>query len=143
MFDGRFVDNNITYRAYRFPWNGTPATPPAVATTRQGPKMTVYASWNGATNVVAWRVLGGSNAGALRPVATADKSGFETAITTRARGYVAVQALGTKSRPLGSRSAVVQVPPPPPPRKPKPKPHPPAAKPPAKPPAKKIARSPR
>jgi len=96
--------------------------------------MTVYVSWNGATGVNSWRVFGGSSAAALKPVATASKSGFETAITARARAYVSVQALGYKNRPLGSRSAVVQVPPPPPPPKPKPKP-----KPPAKPPTKKIA----
>src|ERR1700733_14081407 len=134
VFDGRFVDNNLSYRAYRFPWSGTPAMPPSVATSRQGRKMTVYVSWNGATNVASWRVFGGSSATALKPVVTARKSGFETAITTGARGYVAVQALGFKNHPLGSRSAVVQVPPPPPPPKPKPKP-----KPPSKPPTKKTA----
>jgi Arylsulfotransferase (ASST) len=138
VFDGRFVDNNISYRAYRFHWSGTPATPPAVATSRQGRKMTVYVSWNGATSVSSWRVFGGSSATALKPVATARKSGFETAITTGARGYVAVQALGSGNHPLGSRSAVVQVPPPPPPppRPPPPKPKP---KPKPSPPAKKIA----
>ncbi len=141
VFDGRFVDNNISYRAFRFPWSGTPATPPAVATTRQGRKMTVYVSWNGATNVVNWRVFGGGSAAALKAIVTAPKRGFETAITTGARGYVAVQALGSRNRPLGSRSAVVQVPPPPKAKpKPKPKLHPPAAKPPAK---KKLARQPR
>jgi hypothetical protein len=87
--------------------------------------MTVYVSWNGATNVVSWQVFGGGSAAALKPVATAPKNGFETAITTGAAGYVAVQALGVKNHPLGSMSAVVQVPPPPPPPpppKPKPKP---------------------
>jgi Arylsulfotransferase (ASST) len=139
VFDGRFVDANISYRDYRFQWRGTPATPPAVATARQGRKMTVYVSWNGATNVASWRVFGGRSATALKPVATARKSGFETAITAGARGYVSVQALGYRNHPLGSRSAVVQVPPPPPPpppkpkpKPPKPKPHPPAAKPPTK-----------
>jgi hypothetical protein len=136
VFDGRFVDENLSYRAYRFHWNGTPATPPAVATARHGRKMTVYASWNGATGVVAWRVFGGSSAATLTPVATARSSGFETAISARARAYVSVQALGARRRPIGSRSAVVQVPPPPPPPKPKPKPKP---KPPAKPPTKKMA----
>ena len=116
VFDGRFVDDNISYRAYRFQWSGTPANaarrwpPPATAR-----KMTVYVSWNGATSVDSWRVFGGSSATALKPVVTARKSGFETAITTGARGYVAVQALGFKNHPLGSRSAVAQVPPPPPP----------------------------
>jgi hypothetical protein len=122
VFDGRFVDANTSYRAFRFHWSGTPATPPSVATARNGRKMTVYVSWNGATNVVSWEVLGGGSAAGLKPVVTAPKSGFETAITTGARAYVAVQALGIKNRPLGSRSAVVQVPPPPPPPKPKPTP---------------------
>jgi hypothetical protein len=124
VFDGRFVDSNISYRAYRFQWSGFPATPPAVATSRHGGKMTVYVSWNGATDVASWRVFGGSSPTALKPVATARKSGFETAVTAGARGYVAVQALGFNGRPLGGRSAVVQVPPPPPPPKPKPKPKP-------------------
>ena len=49
----RFVDSNLTYRAYRFVWNATPATPPSFAVSRHGRKMTVYASWNGATGVAA------------------------------------------------------------------------------------------
>ena len=28
VFDGRFVGNNSSYRAYRYPWIGTPRTPP-------------------------------------------------------------------------------------------------------------------
>ena len=118
VFDGRFVDANISYRAFRFQWSGTPATPPAVAAARHGKKMTVYVSWNGATNVRGWRVFAGNTTTAMRAVATARKRGFETAITARARGYVAVQALGSGNHPLGSRSAVVQVPPPPPKHKP-------------------------
>jgi hypothetical protein len=141
VFDGRFVDANISYRAFRFQWTGTPATLPAVVTARHGGKMTVYVSWNGATNVVSWRVFGGSIASRLGPVTTAPKTGFETAITARARGYVAVQPLGSGQHPLGSRSAVVQVPPPPPPPKPKPKPPPkPPTRKPAKPPTRKVAK---
>ena len=136
VFDGRFVDDNLSYRAYRFHWSGTPATPPAVATTPPGPQDDRVRELERRHRR---RTPGGSSAAssatALKPIVTARKRGFETAITTGARGYVAVQALGSKNRPLGSRSAVVQVPPPPPkPKpKPKPKPHPPAAKPPPSP----------
>ena len=51
-----------SYRAYRFPWTGQPTTPPDMANL-PGPNgtVTVYASWNGATGVAAWRVLGGLN----------------------------------------------------------------------------------
>jgi hypothetical protein len=108
MFDGRFVDSNISYRAYRFAWKGTPATPPAVAVSRHGRKMTVYASWNGATNVATWRVFGGSSPSKLPAVATAPKRGFETAINAPARRYVAVQALDAKGHTL-ARTAVQHV----------------------------------
>jgi hypothetical protein len=109
VFEGRFVDANITYRAYRFPWNGTPSDPPAVAASRNGRKMTVYVSWNGATGVAAWRVFGGSRPDAMPAVATAPKRGFETAIVAPSRTYVAVQALDAKGHVL-RRSGVTQVP---------------------------------
>jgi hypothetical protein len=105
VFDARFVGSNLTYRAYRFAWSGTPATPPAFAVSRHGRKMTVYASWNGATNVAGWRVFAGSRPSKLPAVATAPKRGFETAINASARPYVAVEALDAKGRPL-ARSAV-------------------------------------
>jgi hypothetical protein len=59
---------------------------------------------------VAWRVLGGSTASTLRPVADRPKNGFETTIglSTSLR-YFAVQALGSRGRVLGT-SAVVFAP---------------------------------
>jgi Arylsulfotransferase (ASST) len=104
VFDGRFVDENISYRAYRFQWSGTPATPPAVAAARQGRNMSVYVSWNGATNVAAWRVFAGNTTTRMPAVATTLKSGFETAIKAPARKYVYVQALGAKGRVLARSS---------------------------------------
>ena len=109
IFEGRFVDDNISYRAYRFNWTGTPATPPSVAATRRGGKMTVYASWNGATTVAKWRVFAGNSPDAMPAVATATKRGFETAIKAPARPYVAVQALDFKNHVL-SRTAAQSVP---------------------------------
>ncbi len=108
VFDGRFVDSNITYRAYRFAWNGTPATPPAMVASSHGAKMTVWASWNGATGVRYWRVFAGNRPTQLPAVATTAKRGFETAIRAPARAYVAVQALDANGHAL-SRSAVVPV----------------------------------
>jgi hypothetical protein len=105
VFDARFVGSNTTYRAYRFTWNGTPTAPPTLAVSRHGRKMTVYASWNGATGVAAWRVFGGSRPSKMPAVATAPKAGFETAIKARALPYVAVQALDAKGHAL-ARSPV-------------------------------------
>jgi hypothetical protein len=72
----------------------------------------VYASWNGATEVRAWRVLAGSAGGALATVGTAARSGFETEIPVAARyDHFEVQALSASgqvigaSRPFGVRAA--------------------------------------
>jgi outer membrane protein assembly factor BamB len=86
-----------TYRAYRFVWQGRPKDPPAIAVA--GGK--VYVSWNGATDVARWQVLVGKANDDLAVVASATKSGFETAIPFQANGkYVAVQALDRKGNVL-------------------------------------------
>jgi hypothetical protein len=103
---GRFVDGNASYRVLRFPWSGTPRQPPATATSVRGSRMVVYASWNGATSVAAWRVLAGSAANALTPTATKATQGFETAINSRAEAYVAVQALAASGRVLAQSATV-------------------------------------
>jgi hypothetical protein len=100
-YDARFVDRNASYRAYRFPWSGAPVTPPQLDVVRTAAMTTVYVSWNGATQVRSWRVLAGS-AGALTPVATVAKSGFETQIDVATAPEVAVQALGAGNRVLAT-----------------------------------------
>jgi hypothetical protein len=65
--------------------------------------VSVYASWNGATNVASWRVLAGASAATLAPVALAPRSGFETTIATPGpAAYVAVQALDATGAVLGT-----------------------------------------
>jgi arylsulfotransferase ASST len=108
IFDGRFVGGNASYRAYRFPWTGTPTTPPAVAGSTRGRTTTVYASWNGDNEVSFWLVQGGSSATTMRTMSIARKSGFETPISIRAQRFVLVQALDGNHRVLG-QSAVVAV----------------------------------
>src|SRR5436190_8126689 len=56
-FEGHMVPTrNETYRAYRAPWSGRSADPPAVAARNAGGQTLVYASWNGATDVATWQV---------------------------------------------------------------------------------------
>jgi hypothetical protein len=110
ILNGRFNERIASYRAYRFVWNAQPSTLPALALSATSPDTRqLYASWNGATDVASWRVLGGTSPAALAPVATAAQAGFETAIsvTSRAR-YFAVQAVGADGRVL-ARSQVVTV----------------------------------
>jgi hypothetical protein len=87
-----------TYRAYRFVWRGRPKDPPDIAVA--GTK--AYVSWNGATEVTRWQVLVGKANDDLAVVATARKTGFETAIPFRAKGqYIAVQALYRAGKVIG------------------------------------------
>ena len=108
IFDAHFPSPGQSYRAFRFPWSATPAAPPSVAVKSTGAGTeTVYASWNGATDVSAWRVLAGANPTALATIATAPVGGFETAIPVSSSAPdFAVQALGPAGEVLGSSAAV-------------------------------------
>ncbi len=92
-----------SYRAYRFQWWGQPLTPPYIAVTATSGGDVVYASWNGATDVAAWRVLAGPSAAALQPVAQVPKTQFEAAVPVSAAGpYFAVQALDQNGNVLST-----------------------------------------
>jgi Arylsulfotransferase (ASST) len=99
LFDAHLPSSYESYRTFRMPWSGTPASPPAVAVTSStgaDPTRTLYASWNGATGVASWQLLGGASTTSLVPLAGAARTGFETAIPipgTFAGRYVAAQAL--------------------------------------------------
>jgi hypothetical protein len=103
LFNGRFPQGANSYRAYRFPWVGTPTVPPDTAVEPGlGNDLTVYASWNGATEVVEWEVLAGPDPEALEPVGSGARIGFETALeVTTAEPYLAVRALNADGDVLG------------------------------------------
>ncbi|HEY1013023.1 MAG TPA: arylsulfotransferase family protein, partial [Herpetosiphonaceae bacterium] len=71
-----------SYRAFRAPWSGQPAEPPraAVAYASSPVTATVYAAWNGATDVTGYEVLAGPDAASLALVGQSARAGFETAI---------------------------------------------------------------
>jgi hypothetical protein len=107
--DARFGDGSVGYRAFRCSWVGRPTGKPAVAVRRSddGETMTVYASWNGATEVASWLVRAGAAPDNLKTVATSPRTGFETAITiAAASGYVSVAALDAEERRLGASRAI-------------------------------------
>ncbi|MFL5823066.1 MAG: arylsulfotransferase family protein [Solirubrobacteraceae bacterium] len=103
IFDARFPLGVLSYRAYRFPWSGLPHTNPSVSLgRRRRGGVTVYASWNGATGVAAWRVLGMTGAGRLESRRAA-RRGFETQIGLDPRPKSGVvQALDATGHVLGS-----------------------------------------
>jgi hypothetical protein len=96
-----------SYRAYRFVWHGHPTDRPALAVKQRPAVTTLYASWNGATEVARWAVYAGDNMDKLSRIGTWSKSGFETAITVQNDAkFFAVEALNKPGRAL-SRSAAV------------------------------------
>jgi outer membrane protein assembly factor BamB len=111
LFSSSFPTNG-SYRAFRFPWSGHPSDQPvAVAKRASKDEVSVYASWNGATQVAVWEVLAGSSLDQLEPVGSVPRNGFETAMLVfTPEPYVAVsgkdhsgQLLGT-SEPLKLRN---------------------------------------
>ena len=105
LFDARIARGQDTYRAYRFAFAGTPGDAPALAAADGG--RTVYASFNGATELRSWEVLAGDLPDALAPVATAARRGFETRIRVRkAAAYVAVRAKDAEGKVLGTSKAI-------------------------------------
>jgi Arylsulfotransferase (ASST) len=103
LFDAVLPTPDLSYRAFVANWVGKPFFAPSGAVRRAKGKTTVYASWDGATEVVSWRVLAGTNGKHLTVVAKKTRGGFETAIGL-IRGYKVykVQALGSKGRVLGT-----------------------------------------
>ncbi len=112
LFEARLPRYVRSYRDLHYSWSGTPAGPPGFAFEGAGAGTgVVYASWNGATSVAAWRVLAGAAASALRVVAQVPRSGFETTIPLpagTAGPYLAVQALGPAGEVLRGSSAVAE-----------------------------------
>jgi MFS family permease len=103
LLEGQFPRPDLTYRATLAQWVGLPLSPPVGAARQTGGQTTVYASWNGATQVVSWRVMAGPGADRLTVVAARPNSGFETAVPVP-QGYTSfeVQALGADGRVIGA-----------------------------------------
>ncbi len=111
LYDAHMPPGDESYRTYRFPWTGTPSGAPAIAASagKSSPPtpVTVYASWNGATEIASWRVLAGPSPTQLAAVASGPRSGFETAIATPGpEAYVQVQALSASGAVLGTSPAI-------------------------------------
>jgi hypothetical protein len=108
LFSASLPNTLHAYRAFRFPWTGSPGDAPAVAAERESDEeITVYASWNGATDVAEWQVLTGDDPERLQPSGVVARDGFETAIAVpTAKPYVGVRALGDSGKVLGTSETV-------------------------------------
>ena len=112
LFEARFPETVESYRAYRSPWVGRPADRPALVAEfgSEGgseDRVTLYASWNGATEVASWEVLAGPGPDRLEPLGSAPRKGFETAISFATdESHVAVRARDRSGRDLGTSGTI-------------------------------------
>jgi hypothetical protein len=103
LFEGELPKPDLSYRATIEQWVGEPLSSPAGAARRSAGGATVYASWNGATRAVSWRVLAGDDESRMTAVANAAKSGFETAIPMpQSYKSYKVEALDANGRTIGT-----------------------------------------
>jgi outer membrane protein assembly factor BamB len=111
LFSGSLVAPVASYRAYRANWVGLPLQPPAIAArpASTAGEESVYASWNGATQVTKWQVLvSASAAGPFVPAGSpVPWTDFETKIHVQKAGFFKVQALNARGKVLGTSAAVV------------------------------------
>ncbi|MGH9067602.1 MAG: arylsulfotransferase family protein [Acidimicrobiales bacterium] len=109
VLDGRFPADDQSYRAFTSDWTGHPTESPALAVegdTTGG--TTVYASWNGATELSSWVVLSGKSPSNLTAAGRSRRVGFETVISVVSSDkWFAVAALDRQGKEIG-RSKPVQ-----------------------------------
>jgi outer membrane protein assembly factor BamB len=111
LFDGYLATGGSqgasSYRAFLQPWNGIPTAPPDIAVVRSQGNATVYASWNGASALSRWIVLGGPSHSEMSQLGTANVAGFETGIPLNTSpAAIAVSAVDADGRVLATSNAV-------------------------------------
>jgi hypothetical protein len=102
VYDAQLPTGENSYRVYRVPWAGQPTELPRLVV--KSPQ--AYASWNGATTVSFWEVLGGSSPRHLKPVARRPSAGFETSLPVPAGRFFQARALSASGRLLASSHVV-------------------------------------
>ena len=99
-----------SYRTFKAPWFARPTTQPDLYTYSWtcSWKTSMYASWNGATDVASWRFYGSSSSdGGFEKLTVVGKDGFETRATARVfAAYVYVEALRRDGSVLGRSGTV-------------------------------------
>jgi hypothetical protein len=99
----------MNYRAFRLEWLGRPHDPPRLVSHRAAGRRQLHVSWNGATEVAAWRLEAGSKPNDLEPVLSRPKHGFETSLPLpTSAAFAAAVALDACGRTLG-RSNVLRL----------------------------------
>ncbi len=77
LFDMTLDQPYVSYRVFLSPWQGHPDTLPALAFKRDGNTLILGYSWNGATEVAAYRLYSGANPNSLMMIDARVKTDFE------------------------------------------------------------------
>jgi len=103
LFEMKYPNENISYRAFKNKWIGWPQYPPSIVAITYHEGTFVYASWNGSTETVAWQVLSGHSFKQMQIVKSSiPRKGFETKIVGDSVGpYFQVRALNEAGQVLG------------------------------------------
>jgi hypothetical protein len=105
-FDALLPRDGKNYRAFRLPWQGRPHRPPRLVAATVSGRRRLYVSWNGATEVAAWRLEAGPALNQLQDVVTKPKTSFETWLPRPpGDGFAVAVALGAGGRILGRSNA--------------------------------------
>ncbi|MEE2059553.1 arylsulfotransferase family protein [Rhodococcus artemisiae] len=119
LWHASLPEGMYSYRAHLFDWTATPAEPPSVVahrddSTESGP-IEVAMSWNGATEVAAWRISSGPESDGPTRVTDVAATGFETVATipgdsdstdSASPTFVTVEALDEAGVALGASETV-------------------------------------
>jgi len=101
VFDATLPHGGENYRALRFEWVGRPDERPVYANG--------FASWNGATELAAWRLASGPSASPLRAGPAVPRTGFETELRApRSAAFASAIALDSLGHEL-ARSRVARL----------------------------------
>jgi len=108
LHDWRLPKEKQSYRAFRFEWSGKPSAGPSLVVDSESSNSMAYVSWNGATEVRAWRLKTGTTSDSLEPdIDTIEKTGFETEIPVdTSSGFLAVEALDASGAVIGTTKTV-------------------------------------
>lgn len=100
---GRFC----TYRAYKFNFTGTPTEPPVLknlnyAGLKGETVSTFHVSWNGATDVAAWKFYGSqTKSGEFAELGSVNRTGFETTFASHYVSWSYAEAVAANGTVLG------------------------------------------
>ncbi|KAH6654452.1 ASST-domain-containing protein [Truncatella angustata] len=86
MDSGNLGQGVQNYRAFRYNWTGIPNEDPAIVVLEDGDNTTIYVSWNGDTETVAWRFYAVSDkVGVKKFLGQVPRRSFETSLRVPSR----------------------------------------------------------